>query len=648
MAGPWEQYQQPSQPVPGPWIQYGRPAPQEPQRPAGNVNEFRGNPMDLLGEVGNMWLQDIAETPERAATFTENAIEGVPVAGPLAMSGMDNTAANIRSMITGQPAADELAGIQAGADQRAVDHSEAALAGQITGAVGPLAALGTTAAGGRALGMSGPLWQRMLAGGASGAVIAGGDTAARGGNLAESTGMGALGLGMGAVFPLAERALSPIARMITGAQAPTREASVMNRALTRDNIDPADLPRLLDEMGPDAMPVDLGTNLSRQAGGIAALPEEGASILRDALGSRNALTNFRIQAATGDILGPAPVPSALQTEIRSGQQALQPEYRALLDSPNVRAVDTTPLAETLDAWAVSERGKGQQVATEIRRMLNVAGEDALDPNPSTLLSTRQAIDGMLASETNTNAIRILTAARQQVDDMLGRSVPGIKDVDARFQELARQGEAVQTGQQLLDSGRTATRPQELEQMMQQQGVIMGPTGVPFRLTQGARAEIDRLVGTTANNLTALKSALKGDGSWNRDRLVTLFGQDKADQLLGVLEREMAFNRSFNTVTQNSETAARQAAIQDVSPAQFGERPMGIMDLLLRVPQGLANAGARTRSESVNKLLAEMLTNPPTGQQVDQLIAANAASKRRGLIAPASLPLLTNSGGGGSW
>jgi len=58
-----------------------------------------------------------------------------------------------------------------------------------------------------------------------------------------------------------------------------------------------------------------------------------------------------------------------------------------------------------------------------------------------------------------------------------------------------------------------------------------------------------------------------------------------------------------------------------------------------IPQKVANAGARWRSEATNKAIAEMLMGRPSRDVVDRLIAARAA--QRGLIGAAPVPLLTN-------
>lgn len=573
--------------------------------------------------------------------FARSFAENIPIAGPLTTRAMDATGSQIAAMITGQSPEETL---KIGQDLRARDAADqpvANVAGTVAGSVGPLMSLGTTKIGEQALGMTGPLWQRMLGGGVSGGLITGVDSLARGDDLGEAGGKALVGLGIGGASPVAERAIAPIIRMLTGQNSSTAVQNV-SKNLEREGIDPADIMARIDAMGPDGVIADLGPNMQRQAGAIASLPGEGQTILRDALTTRAQGTNSRIQGDIDAALGPAPVPSYLQADIRAGQQALQPEYQRVLQG--AAPVDPSALAQSLDDIAMRERGPAQRAAAQVRQMLDDAGAPgSLSNDPGTLLATRNAIDGLFEGEVNPKVIGVLTRARQQVDDMLTQAVPGIKDVDAKFAELGRQSTAVGDGRTILGSGPEAPVPREVADMVaagaQPEGLLIGPSGATFRLTQGARAEIERIVGTTANNLTALKSALKGDGSWNRDRLATLFGQDKADRLLGVLEREKRYAETFDTVTRNSETAARTAAQKEAAPQQFGQTSTSLADLLLKIPQGLANRGASMRSEATNKAIAEMLTGRPTPELVDQLLLARQMN--RGLIGSSAAPLLTN-------
>lgn len=562
---------------------------------------------------------------ELSRSFAEN----IPVVGPLVDRAADATGSQIAAMITGQ-APEETARI--GRQLRDRDASEqpvANAAGAVAGAVGPLMSLGQTKLGEQALGLTGPLWQRAGMGLMSGLGLAGGDAAARGGDWEEVRNAALMGGGIGAVAPLAERALSPIARMLFGGYNPSASVSKVAQSLDNAGIDPAAIAQRLDDLGPDAMLLDLSPNLTTQGGAIAASPGRGQTTLREAVTSRQQGANARIQGDVDAALGPAISPRAFGQGIDDAQSRLSPVYENAF--ANARAVETDAIALNLDSAAVNMRGEAQNVARSLRDMLNVHGEDVLDPNPRTLFEVRKAIDGMFSTTQDGNARRLLSETRKLVDSELAAKVPGIKAADAEFKKLAETRGAFEQGQSALDSGRTALTPSDLQAQ-----TAGAQPHIVDAMSQGARSEIDRIIGTTANNVTALKSALKGDGSWNRDRLVTLFGKDKADRLLSVLEREQAFANSFNRIVGNSETAARQAAQKDLAPQQFS---FDVQRLLFGLPEKAANAAARSRSEAVNAQIADMLTGRAPPELIDQLLAARQAN--RGVIGAAPVPLLTN-------
>ncbi|WP_312467362.1 hypothetical protein [Brucella sp.] len=137
-----------------------------------------------------------------------------------------------------------------------------------------------------------------------------------------------------------------------------------------------------------------------------------------------------------------------------------------------------------------------------------------------------------------------------IDDSLAQHVPGIKMADAQFRELARQNEGLRIGVKALDSGREALRPEELQQEVldgvNPEGLMVGPSAKTFRMQQAARADIDRQIGTKANDLVALKNIIKGEGDWNRDRMGMLFGQDRTKDALDLLDRDALFATTKTT------------------------------------------------------------------------------------------------------
>lgn len=422
-------------------------------------------------------------------------------------------------------------------------------------------------------------------------------------------------------------------------------ARVVRREVEAAGIPIAQVGPRLSALGPDAMVADLSPTLQARAAAIATMPGSGAKTVVDALATRRAGSNARIQADIDTTLGPATIPSRLAAENQGNKRALGPAYDRLFRD-QARAVDTSGIALDLDSMSVNLRGDAQRRAQQIRSMLNITGNpDNLDPDPQTLFQVRQAIDGILSTEQNPQAIGTMTYIRKQVDDLLAEAVPGIKEIDAQYAELARQGEAAQTGQQLLDTGRTAPRPSEVDQMMTDgalpQGAQVGPSAVPLRLSQGARAEIDRIIGTNVRDINAMRRIVAGEGNWNRDRLASVFGEEKAAKLLQILEREAAYSATEDMALSGSRTQVLKAAQDDI--VGQGPRPNPVRSAAnFRFGDAVADTADRTlgwlstaRRGANNASLADALTAGPSNLEMLAAIGApavNPVAQRGGLEA----------------
>jgi hypothetical protein len=401
------------------------------------------------------------------------------------------------------------------------------------------------------------------------------------------------------------------------------------RAIKSDGIAPGDIPGKLAELGPDAVIADLGRNTQMLSSAVATMPGAGQSTVVDALTKRKAAAPDRLRGALDENLGQALVPGDVQAGLKASQRGLSPEYEAVL--ANAKPVDTSALAATLEQQIPGLRGEAQKAAKNVRDMLNktggepvtdpaaiiaaetdpatrrelvrkhLAGEPLTTPAPldtdaRTLLATRQAIDGMVGSTQDSNVQRVLGAARKSVDATLGEAVPGIKDVDAKYANLAKTSEAFDRGQRVLGSGRETPRPTELQAEVDKANaptMEYGPSDQAFALKQGARAEIERIVGTNLNDRAALNSLLKGEGDWNYSRLSTLFGKDRTDAIYKVLDNEHRMANTENMALAGSKTAAVQAAQKDVAPARapgivaavgnlrFGDAGRDLIDSVMR-------------------------------------------------------------------
>lgn len=311
----------------------------------------------------------------------------------------------------------------------------------------------------------------------------------------------------------------------------------------------------LDRLGPDATLADVSPSWLGVARGAAARPGTRDAIV-EPLNERAAMANTRLRSDVESSLGSDPVPSAIDRQLVQSQDQVGRQYRPIFEQRS--PYDFTPITGDLDHQISTLRGDAQRQLIRVRGMLNEFGADGVTNDPSVAFQTRQAIDGVLATEQNPKVINALTDARQMIDDALTRSVPRIKEVDANFHELARQREALEMGRPILNNEASAMRPGELDQALtaggEPHGMLIGPSGASTRMRQSALGEVHRAIGTKANDTTALRNIVRGEGDWNRDKLGLLFGQDNADTALNAIDRETVFGDTANRVTRGSDTA----------------------------------------------------------------------------------------------
>ncbi|WP_341857926.1 hypothetical protein [Sinorhizobium medicae] len=510
---------------------------------------------------------------------TTSYLNSMPIVGPVLLGTAQRGAAALSSALNGESYDDNLKEAQAITEAAQAAHPYVSSGAGVTGAVAgtlPMVVAAPAAFGGGSAGLLARSGMSMLGGG----VVGGTDAAVRsGGDLDEVKQGAGWGAGLGLFGPAVGKAVGAGARKVADAYrtaqaakaAGTRAGTInqLAKAIAGDGLDDAAVRARLDTLGPESMIADLGPNTRGKAAALAAMPGRGQEVMRSALEARHGGANARLAATVDETLGRNVVPSEIERGIEANQQLLSPVYRDAFSQ--ARPYDITAITHDLDRSIQTLRGDAQRALQRVRGMLNVNGQNVVSNDPRVVFQTRQAIDGVLATEANPKVISALTETRQMLDDALTRAVPRIKEADAAYAELARQREALQRGQSVLDHGRTAPRPSELAAEVQKgalpQGMQIGPSAVPLRLSQGARAEVDRILGSNANDIARLNKLVKSDGDWNRARLSQLFGQEKADRLFQVLDNELQFAKTRDVVTRNSETARRQQHIADLGGSE---------------------------------------------------------------------------------
>lgn len=307
----------------------------------------------------------------------------------------------------------------------------------------------------------------------------------------------------------------------------------------------------LNKLGPQAFLFEGNPTTTQVAQGVAQRPGPASETLRKAVTNRHEAAPVRLNQDVRSNFGPPVAPQRVDVRISNAQKALSPEYQQALKGTG--KVDLNPIIKSLDDDIGKLAGAPKKTLEEVRRFF--FDEKRLKDTTGELLSIRQAIDDLAPKLSGqNNAERLLTNYRKMVDGTLGKVAPDVKLVDAKFQQLARQRDALQKGGNILAVGKEAVRPSQLTQDMSK----MSPQEkVALRL--GARGEIDRVMGTSVFDVNALRNTVKSEGKWNHDKLSQIFGKAEADKVIGAVDREVAFRAAYDRLVANSQTAPRLLA-----------------------------------------------------------------------------------------
>jgi hypothetical protein len=130
-------------------------------------------------------------------------------------------------------------------------------------------------------------------------------------------------------------------------------------------------------------------------------------------------------------------------------------------------------------------------------------------------------------------------------------VPDIRNLDDAASELDRQLASFRAGLWAFESGISGQTSTDVASMAKQgalpQGTEIGPSAATFRLLQGVRVGLARIVGTDSREIAKLDALKKGRGSWDRAKISALVGPEKTNTIVKMLDNEQTFADTANTV-----------------------------------------------------------------------------------------------------
>lgn len=171
-----------------------------------------GKRLPQISEVPEDQLPPPTDPWSKVTAATASYMNDLPILGPSWLEA----AQKMRSAVQGMPL-DVVK--QETADAQAANPLTSKIAG-VAGTVLPLAALSTVPGVAQALGVTGPIGQRVLLGGASNALMAGGDTLARGGSLDQARDNALIGGALGVALPAVGDAVGQLGNQLLGKTSP--------------------------------------------------------------------------------------------------------------------------------------------------------------------------------------------------------------------------------------------------------------------------------------------------------------------------------------------------------------------------------------------------------------------------------------------
>lgn len=524
------------------------------------------------------------------------------------------------------------------------DHPIAFGAGQVGGSILPASGTMKLIGSGKTLG--GAMIRGAGAGGLLGAVEGFGGGEDNLGNRAMGAVEGApVGAAIGAAAPVVGHAIGKgINALVNRAGPEGAGAGKVLSALERDAVAPADLRSRLNAMGPDAMIADLGPNLTQQAATIAASPGKGQQTVRAAIDARNAGASDRVGDAVDHAMGGRVNVGQLERDII--------DRRTRAAAPLYDQAYRTPLPAIPEVQEVMNTPAGRMAAGRAARLSQNEGVP-FDPNSVRGVDLiKRTLDDVVSEGQRTgrnNEARIIANLRDKLVAAVDHHVPEYGMARDAFAGESAIKDALASGRTIFkDSVSTEQLHDTLSRMTSSERDAF---------LQGARSSIQTVMGTARNDATAVRTLFRKD--FNKEKLELVLGPQAADRLLKQVGFETTAANTSQRVIGNSETAARVAGREDLSPSSSG---LGIRDSyaaggLMGAARGVGlklvdkaiDAVRSGRQKDIEAAMGDILTmtGPDRRQAIVSVLQEAARQDRSGTLVRQIRNLATGAGLAGS-
>lgn len=572
-------------------------------------------------ETGN-----VERSSGRTGAFLSSAVSGLPVVGPTVQKGVENTAAWLGSLLTGedqQKVRREMGDMNTVAQR---DHPNYSTAGNLTGNVMGTAALvaAAPAAMGASPGLS--MGQQMLRGGLSSAGIGGADVAARGGDMRDvATGAilsGGLGAAAAPVAAGVQATLKPLGGMF-GLGNKSRAQEAIRDALTRSGKSADDVAMDITQAAADgqssyALADALGNPGQRMLTGVVRSPGDKRAAIVDMLENRQAGQGRRIAGFLDDAFGSAEG-TALQKEAAdkaTRRAAGNVNYGAARDAAG--AVDTSAAIQAIDdvirpgvsrmtGVGASDNGV---YATMARARSYLTNGKAMVNDFDRALLAKQEMDAMI--EQGGTVAALLKPARNALDDALAAASEPYSLARDTYRSQSKAIDAIDVGRNAAKRGRFEDTIPTFQAMgpAEQAGFRTGYADPLIEQTQGAAMGVNKARPLINDAYAAEFPAFSLPG--------------KGDQLGRRIARENTMFETRGAALGGSKTADNLADMADIGsfdPSMIGNVLTGNWKGALT--QGVAKSAnaLKGRNQATRDMIADALMQTSPKQATAELAAA---------------------------
>lgn len=534
---------------------------------------------------------------------------------------------------------------------------------------GPMSALklGKLPVGGMMLGTEGPtLGSRLWTGVPGNAAISATDAALRGEDPAAGGIIGAAG---GFAGPMVGEAARGATNLVSNYLWPrqglegfsTGAVNKLTGALSGET--PASIASGINRMGPHGFLGDVNKGFTDIAGGLADIPGENKTVVREAYRQRDAAARDRITAAVDKAAGPPTDPVAwarMTTEARAkAADPLYDQFRKTVIAPTPEIQALVPRLEEAGAFKMAQRLSAIKGDPIDMKFLGPDGSIVKSPTAQTWDYVKRGLDSSIDAAYSSGDKTMGNAMVSLKHDLLTeiKKAPGGKIYEDARQTWGDHSDLLNArtaGTDTLLGSRSGLSKFELADEWK---TLSGPE--KKARVMGLRDAIDQAMGDTLNGDTTARNKLLAPN--NQDKIRLMLGKVKADEMIKSLGAEKFLKEQSQDVVHGSQTTPKKERVNALTPPALPEWNPNLTQPLTWMPPSwthqmrpstVLDAWRGVHSADTNNQLAGAVTTP-NGPRMNDLIAALMAEGNRAALASAGgqqagnrLNMLTNTGAGG--